>query len=247
MSAFWTTFHRWGSPPTFYRFAGRLMPWLAIPAWLLLAHGLYASLLLAPADYQQGEGFRIIYVHVPAAWLSLFIYTSMAVSGAIALIWRMKVAEIYVVDAAPAGAGFTAVALLTGMLWGKPMWGAWWVWDARLTSELILLFLYLGVIALSRAIPDKRSAARACSVLAIVGVINVPIVHYSVEWWNTLHQGASITRFDKPAMPAEMLWPLLELSVGTMLFYGWTILLRMRGTILLREARQSWVKEVTNS
>ncbi len=244
MNTFWTTFHRWGSPPSFYNFAGRALPWFGIPALLLIVHGLYAALALAPADYQQGEGFRIIYVHVPAAWLSLFVYTSMAVAGAIALIWRMKVAEVYVVEAAPAGAGFTAVALLTGMLWGKPMWGAWWVWDARLTSELILLFLYLGVIALGKALPDPRAAARACSVLAIVGVINVPIVHYSVEWWNTLHQGPTVSRFDKPAMPAAMLWPLLELSLGSMFFYGWMILQRMRGSILHREIRQSWVREI---
>lgn len=247
MTNAWTTFHRWGSPPTFYRFAGKTLPWFGVPALALLLHGLYAALMLAPADYQQGEGFRIIYVHVPAAWVSLFVYTSMAVAGAIALIWRMKVAEIYVIDAAPAGAGFTAVALLTGMLWGKPMWGAWWVWDARLTSELILLFLYLGVIALSRALPDARSAARACSVLAIVGVINVPIVHYSVEWWNTLHQGPTVSRMDRPAMPMDMLWPLMELSLGTMLFYGWAVLLRMRGSILIRERRQSWTRQLEAS
>lgn len=244
MNRFWTTFHQWGSPPTFYRFARALQPWLLVPAVLLIVHGMYAGLVLAPADYQQGDGFRIIYVHVPAAWLSLFVYTSMAVAGAVALIWRMKIAEVYVVDAAYAGAGFTAVALLTGMLWGKPMWGAWWVWDARLTSELILLFLYLGVIALNRALPDRRSAARACAILAIVGVINVPIVHYSVEWWNTLHQGASITRFEKPAMPMSMLWPLLELSLGSMLFYFWSVLLRMRGSLLERERRQAWARAV---
>ena len=244
MNALTRTFHRWGSPPTFYRFAGRARPWLGWPALLLLLHGLYAGLVQAPADYQQGDGFRIIYVHVPAAWLSLFIYTSMAVAGVIALVWRMKVAEVYLRDAALAGAGFTAVALASGMLWGQPMWGTWWVWDARLTSELILLFLYLGVLALDQALPEPRQAARACAILAIVGVINVPIVHYSVEWWNTLHQGSSLSRFEKPAMPASMYVPLLEVALGTMLFYGWFVLARMRGSILLRERRQSWARAV---
>lgn len=244
MSRFWTTFHRWGSPPSFYAFAGRALPWLGIPAVLLLLHGLYGGLVTAPADYQQGEGFRMIYVHVPAAWLSLFVYSSMAVAGGIALIWRMKVAEVYVLDAAWLGAGFTAAALISGMLWGKPMWGTYWVWDARLTSELILLFLYLGVLALGRALPEPRAAARACAVLAVVGAINVPVVHYSVEWWNTLHQGPTVTRMDKPAMAASMLWPLLEMTLGSMLLFGWAVLVRMRSSLLLRERRQSWVREL---
>lgn len=244
MSVLSTTFHRWGSPPTFYRFAGRALPWFGWPAVLLIVWGLFGALWQAPADYQQGEGFRIIYAHVPAAWMSLFIYTSMAVAGTIVLIWRMKVAEVYIAEAALIGAGFTAVSLATGMLWGKPMWGTWWVWDARLTSQLILLFLYLGVLALHQSLPDARTAARACAILAVVGVINVPVVHYSVEWWNTLHQGASITRLDKPAMPAAMLWPLLQVALGCMLFFGWVVLLRMRSGILWRERRQRWVQEV---
>ena len=152
--------------------------------------------MLAPTDYQQGDSYRIMFIHVPAAWMSLFIYIVMAGAGAIGLIWRMKLAEIIAISSAPIGASFTFLALVTGSIWGKPMWGTWWVWDARLTSELILLFLYLGVMALNNAIEDKRTAARATAMLAIVGVVNIPIIHYSVEWWNTLHQGPTVTKFD---------------------------------------------------
>jgi heme exporter protein C len=175
--------HKFSSPPYFYAISGRMLPWLSMLLLGLLAYGLYGGLVLAPADYQQGDSFRIIYVHVPAAWMSLFIYMVMAVSGAIALVWRIKLAEIVAISSAPIGAGFTFLALATGSLWGKPMWGAWWVWDARLTSELILLFLYLGVIGLYGAIEDKRAASRAVAILALVGVVNIPIIHYSVEWW----------------------------------------------------------------
>jgi len=235
-------FHQLGSPPHFMAISRRLEPFLAVPAVALCLLGAYAGLVWAPADYQQGDAFRIIYIHVPAAWLSLFVYTSMAVAGAIALVWRMKLAEIYVVTAASLGASFTFLALVTGSIWGKPMWGTWWVWDARLTSELILLFLYLGVIALNSAIEQPRSAARACSLLALVGVVNVPIIHYSVEWWNTLHQGPTVTRFDKPAMEWSMLWPLLTVALGSMLLFGWLVLVRMRAELLWRERRSRWVR-----
>ena len=191
----WTWFHRLASPPTFYRWGGTLQWIFGVLAVLLIVVGTYGGLVLAPADYQQGDAFRIIYVHVPSAWLSLFVYTSMAVAGGVALIWRMKLAELYVIAAAPLGAAFTALALVTGMLWGEPMWGTYWVWDARLTSELVLLFLYLGVIALAAAFEDPRRGARAAAVLALIGVVNVPIIHYSVEWWNSLHQGATVTKF----------------------------------------------------
>ncbi|HEY9547449.1 MAG TPA: heme ABC transporter permease CcmC, partial [Solimonas sp.] len=177
----WTWFHRLASPPSFFRFAQRLAPWLGGLGLLLLLISWYGGLVLAPADYQQKDAFRIIYVHVPAAAVSLSLYVAMAVCGAITLIWRMKLAECVLVAIAPVGASFTALALVTGMLWGKPMWGAYWVWDARLTAELVLLFLYRGVIGLNGAFDDPRSAARACGLLAIVGAVNVPIVHFSVD------------------------------------------------------------------
>ncbi len=236
-------FHQLGSPPYFYAFSKRISAGFAVLALGLIAWGIYGGLVLAPPDYQQGDAFRIIYVHVPSAWMSLFIYTSMAGAGAIALIWRMKLAEIFIICAAPLGASFTFLALVTGSVWGKPMWGTWWVWDARLTSELILLFLYLGVIALNNAIEEPRAAARACALLALVGVVNVPIIHYSVEWWNTLHQGPTVTRFDKPAMDIDMLLPLLITAIGFTLMFVWLVLVRMRAEILNRDARSRWVKK----
>lgn len=239
-----TTFHRLGSPPTFYGFAGKLIPWLSVITLALMAYGLYGGLALAPADYQQGEGFRIIYVHVPSAWLSLFVYVTMAVAGVVALIWRMKVAEVWVTSSAPLGASFTFLALVTGSLWGKPMWGTYWVWDARLTSELVLLFLYLGIIALDAAIEDRRSAARACALLAIVGVVNIPIIHYSVEWWYTLHQGPIMANPAKPSVHPDMLWPLLMMAVAFNFFYFTLVLLRMRSALLDRERNSRWVEEV---
>ena len=205
--------------------------------------GLFWSLLIAPADYQQGEAYRIIYIHVPAAWLSLFVYVTMAISGAMALIWRVKLAELVCVESALPGASFTVLALLTGMFWGKPMWGTYWVWDARLTSELILLFLYCGVIALHTAIPNARKAARAAALLAIVGVINIPIIHYSVEWWSTLHQGPTVTRFDKPAAHSSMLYPLLFMSVVFMMHYFIILSARIRSAIAKREFENHWFKE----
>ena len=243
----WTWLHRLASPPTFYRFAegaGAVFGWLAL---LLAGAGLFGGLVLAPADYQQGEAFRIIYVHVPAAWLSLLTYTLMAVAAAIALIWRIKLAECVLVSAAPVGASFTALALVSGMLWGKPMWGAYWVWDARLTSELVLLFLYLGVIALRQAIEDPRAAARACALLAVVGVVNVPIVHYSVEWWNSLHQGPTVSRIGKPAISWEMLWPLLLMAAAFSCFLGWALLRRAQIELLRRERTANWVKEFSGA
>ncbi len=237
----WTWFHRLGSPPTFFRFAERLSPWLMAAALLLIAVGCGAGLFVAPKDYQQGDAFRMIYVHVPTAAISLSIYLLMAVAGAVALIWRMKLAEAAVVSAAPIGASFTVVALLTGMLWGKPMWGAYWVWDARLTSELVLLFLYLGVITLNSAFSDARSAARACAWLALVGVVNVPIVKFSVDWWNSLHQTATIMKLGKPSMSWPMLWPLLTSIVGFYLLFGAALLRRMQNQLLWRERNTRWV------
>ena len=208
---------------------------------ILFVYGLYSGLILAPVDYEQGEAYRIIFVHVPAAWMSLFIYMGMAITGAIGLIWRIKLAEIVCISSAPIGASFTFLALVTGSIWGKPMWGTWWVWDARITSELLLLFLYLGVMALNNAIEDKRTAARAVAILAIVGVVNVPIIHYSVEWWNTLHQGPTVTKFDKPSIHLSMLIPLLVMAVAFKLFYIGSLFMRVRTELLAREQKSNWV------
>ena len=239
-----TWLHRLSSPPTFYAFAERLAPWLGWVTAGLVAYGLVGGLYLAPPDYQQGQGFRIIYMHVPAAWMSLFIYSFMAGAAAIALIWRIKLAECVLTSCAPVGASFTALALVTGMLWGKPMWGTYWTWqDARLVSELILLFLYLGVVGLGQAMTDPRAGARACALLAIVGFVNVPIVHYSVEWWNTLHQGPTVTKFGKPSIVAEMLWPLLSMALGFTTFFGYVLLKRVQNELLWRERGNPWVKE----
>ncbi|MGH8541870.1 MAG: heme ABC transporter permease [Stenotrophobium sp.] len=240
----WTWFHRLASPPTFYRFADRWAPWFGWAALLLLGWGIFDGLVYAPPDYQQGEAFRIIYVHVPAAALSLSMYTLMAVAAAVAVIWRIKLAECVLVAAAPVGASYTALALVTGMLWGKPMWGAYWVWDARLTSELILLFLYAGVIGLNQAIENPRAAARACGLLAIVGFINVPIVHYSVDWWNSLHQGATILKFGKPNISPKMAEPLYACLLGLLAFSGNVLLRRVQNELLLRERGTNWVKEL---
>jgi heme exporter protein C len=240
----WTWFHKLASPPHFYRVAGSLVPWFGWPAFALIAAALYGGLVLAPPDYQQGDAFRIIYVHAPSAWMSLMIYVVMAMSAAIGLIWRMKLAFAVAAACAPMGASFTFAALVTGALWGQPMWGTWWVWDARLTSELILLFLYLGYIALRAAIEDPQRADRASAVLAIVGVVNVPIIHYSVVWWNTLHQAPSVTKMAAPSISLSMLVPLLAMIVGFTLCFVAMLLVRVRGEVLRRERNAEWIKEV---
>ena len=239
----WTWFHRLGSPPYIYKLAGRLTPWFAWAAALLIAYGLVGGIVLAPPDYQQKDAFRIIYVHAPSAWLSLMIYTTMAVSAAIGLIWRMKVSHALAAACAPIGAWFTVAALGTGMLWGKPMWGAYWAWDPRLTAELVLLFLYMGYMGLRAGIEDTQRADRASAVLAIVGVINVPIVKYSVEWWNSLHQSASVMKLGKPDIVLEMLIPLLVMFVGFTLLFFALALVRLRAEILRRERAASWLRE----
>lgn len=236
--------HKFSSPRNFYFMAGRLIPWLGWSCLILTLTGLYYGLVEAPPDYQQGESYRIMFIHVPSAWMSMFIYMVMATAGAIGLIWRIKLADIVAYSSAPIGAAFTFLALATGALWGKPMWGAWWVWDARLTSELILLFLYLGFIALQASIEDPRNAARAGAVLALVGVVNIPIIHYSVEWWSTLHQGPTVTKFDKPSIHLSMLIPLLMMAVAFKLFYATSLLMRARSEVLKREQNSRWVKEV---
>lgn len=237
-----TWFHRLGSPRHFYRLAARLTPWLWALAAGLFAVGLYQGLAVAPPDYQQGDSYRIMFVHVPAAWMSLFTWTFMAVAAVAVLVWRMKVAESLMRAAAPLGASFTFIALVTGSLWGKPMWGTYWVWDARLTSELILLFLYLGFIALQGAIEDRRAAARAGGVLALVGFVNIPIVHYSVEWWNTLHQGPTVTRFDTPSITWAMGLPLLLMALAFMTYFAAVLLKMARCEILEAEFDSGWAR-----
>ncbi|MFM8481532.1 MAG: heme ABC transporter permease CcmC [Gammaproteobacteria bacterium] len=239
----WTWFHKFGSPPHIYRIAGSLAPWFGWPAGLLIIAALYAGLVLAPPDYQQGDGFRIIYVHAPSAWLSVMIYGVMATAAAIGLIWRMKVAHAAAASCAGIGAWFTVVSLITGMLWGKPMWGTYWVWDPRLTAQLVLLFLYLGYMGLRSGIDDLGRADRASAVLAIVGVINIPIIRYSVEWWNSIHQAPSVMKMDRPSMPMDMLAPLLMMLLGFTLYFAAVMLVRLRAEILRREHSASWVKE----
>ena len=235
-------FHQFGSPPTFYRVAGLLMPWCYGIGALLGAIALYGGLVLAPADYQQGDAFRIIFLHVPTAWMSLFIYFFMAANAFIALVWRIKISETLAMASAPVGAAFTFICLVTGSLWGKPMWGTWWVWDARLTSELILLFLYLGFLALQSSIDDPRRADKAGAVLALVGVVNVPIIYFSVVWWNTLHQGASVSLNSAPSMAAPMLWGMLIMVAAFWMYTIAAVLARVRNIILDRERHTEWVK-----
>lgn len=243
----WTWFHRLASPPHVYRIAGRLVPWFAWPAAVLIAAALYGGLVLAPPDYQQGDGFRIVYVHAPSAWMSLMVYTTMGVAAGIGLVWRMKVAHAVAASCAPIGASFTLAALVTGMLWGKPMWGTYWQWDPRLTSELILLFLFLGYMGLRDAFGDTQRADRASAVLAVVGLVNVPIIHYSVEWWNSLHQAPSVMKLARPSMPGSMVVPLLMMLAGFTLYFVAVLLVRLRGEVLRRERSASWVKEAIRS
>jgi heme exporter protein C len=231
------------SPPFVYRVAASFTPWLLALAAAAIGYGLIDGLAFAPPDYQQGDAFRIIYVHAPSAWLSLFAYMTMAVAGAIALIWRIKIGHAVAAASAPIGASFTLAALVTGSLWGRPMWGTYWAWDPRLTSELILLFLYVGVMSLRTAFEDPARGDRAAALLAIVGVVNVPIIHYSVVWWNSLHQGATVAKIGKPEMPGSMLWPLLSMFLGFMLFYGAILCIRLRGEVLTRERHAVWVRE----
>src|SRR3989338_2931305 len=193
--------HRFANPKRFMRLSGLLLPWMAGLAIALVAAGLFMGLIVAPADYQQGDSARIMYVHVPNAWMAMFCYTAMAAASAVSLIWKHPLADLAAKSSAPIGAAFTFLALFTGSLWGKPMWGTWWVWDARLTSMLVLLFLYFGIIALGQSISNRDSSAKACAVLAIVGVINIPIIKYSVEWWNSLHQVATFKLTERPAHP----------------------------------------------
>ncbi len=230
-----------------YRLATRLTPWFGWPAGLLIVAALYGGLVLAPPDYQQGDGFRIVYVHAPCAWMSLMIYTTMAVASAVGLIWRMKVAFAVAASCAPIGASFTAATLMTGMLFGRPMWGTYWEWDPLLTFELLLLFLYLGYLGLRSSFDDPQRADRASAVLAVVGVVNVPIIHFSVIWWNSLHQAPTVMRLGKPTMALPMLIPLLMMFLGFTLYFLAVLLVRLRGEILRRERSAGWVREALAS
>ena len=244
----WKFIHKLASPPHFYSLAPKLVPWFTVPGLLLLAYGVYAGLFLAPTDYQQGDAFRIIYVHVPSAYLSMLAYMTMAISAAIGLIWRIKLSHAVAAAAAPLGAWFTFLALVTGSIWGRPMWGTWWEWgDPRLTSELIMLFVYFGYMALRAAIDDTTKADKASAVLALVGAVNVPIIHFSVEWWSSLHQGATLLRKDGPAMDTSMLYPLLAMILAFTFLFGALLMRRIRTEVLYRERRTRWVKEMVLS
>ena len=239
----WQFFHKLGSPKWFFGISTRFMPWLLAGGVLLLMSGVIWGLAFAPKDYLQGNSYRIIFIHVPTAFMAQSVYIMMASAALVTLVWRMKLADVFVKAVAPVGLVLTFLALFTGAVWGKPTWGTWWIWDARLTSMLILLFLYGGVIALDRAINDEKSAARAVAVLVLVGVVNIPIIKYSVEWWNTLHQPATFKLTETPSMPAEMWVPLLLSVLGLYLIFGWLACVRMQTEILSREQRTRWVKE----
>ena len=228
----------------FYNLITALSPWLGLFAVIFLCYGTIAGLFFAPMDYQQKDAFRIIYVHVPCALLSLTIYAVIACMSIIYLIWRIKISDIIAKVSAPIGAVFTFLALITGSIWGKPMWGTWWVWDARLTSELILLFLYFGYIGLRSAIVDVQLAGVTAAVLAIIGIVDIPIIHFSVQWWETLHQGATISKFAKPKIATDMLYPLLSMIISFYLFYALLVCLFAQSEILLRESKSKWVQKL---
>lgn len=234
---------RYASPQAFFPLAGRMLPWFSGAAVLFAALGLYVAFLVAPTDAQQGEVYRIIFVHVPAAWMSMFIYIVMAIWAALGLALNTRLSSMMAHALAPTGAMFTFLALWTGAIWGKPTWGTWWVWDARLTSELLLLFLYLGYIALNAAIDDPRRGDRACAVLALVGVVNVPIIYFSVQWWNTLHQGASVSMTRAPSMAAAMLAGMLLMALAFWMYSIAMALARVRCVILEREQGSEWVAD----
>jgi heme exporter protein C len=235
---------KYAAPQMFYPLAGRLAPWFLALAAALAAAGLYIGLFVAPTDFQQGESYRIIFVHVPAAWMSMFMYVVMASWCAVGLALGTRLSFMMALALAPTGAMFTFIALWSGSLWGKPTWGTWWVWDARLTSELILLFLYIGFMALHAAIDDVRRADRAAALLALVGVVNVPIIYFSVKWWNTLHQGASVSLTRAPSMAATMLVGMLIMALAAWMYAIAASLYRVRSIILEREAHADWVRQL---
>lgn len=239
----WTWIHQTISPRNSYRIAKVCQPWVGSIALLLFFYGLFAGLLQAPADYQQGDVFRIMYIHVPAAIWSLTIYVVMSVAAFIFLVWKIKVADIVAKISVPIGASFTALTLITGAIWGKPTWGTFWIWDARLTSELILLFIYFGIMAIRQAIPEPQLAAKASALLTLIGLINIPIVHYSVSWWNTLHQGSSLNLFSASTIAPAMLQPLLVMIFAFGFFYVWLMMLKFRTELYHRESSANWIRQ----
>lgn len=239
----WQWLHSWGSPKWFYLKSGKWLVILSIATFLLLVPGLIWGLFFTPADFRQGDSFRIIYIHVPAAALAQSAYVLMALAGAVWLIWRMKIADMAMEVLAPIGLLFCALALATGAIWGRPTWGTWWVWDARTTSTFLLLFLYLGVIALRQGLP-VNTAGRACAVLALAGLVNIPVIKYSVKWWFTLHQGDTFSLTSAPSMSSEMYWPLLLTVLGFYLLFAVAALLAMQVQILERERDKAWVAEL---
>ncbi len=238
----WKWLHPYAKAETQYQLCTKFSPIFGALTILLLSVGIIWGLAFAPADYLQGNSFRIMYIHVPSAIWSMGIYASMAIAALVALVWQIKHAHLAMIAMAPIGAVFTFIALITGAIWGKPMWGTWWVWDARLTSELILFFLYLGVIALYSAFQNAQTGAKAAGILCLVGVVNLPIIHFSVNWWNTLHQGASITKFEKPSIALPMLMPLILCIFGFLTLYIWFSLVRYRTELLKMDAKRPWVK-----
>jgi heme exporter protein C len=229
--------HRFANPARFQRMAAAVLPWSAALTVMLFAAGLWFALRSSPPDYQQGETVRIMYVHVPSAWMAMFVYANLVVASAVALVWKHPLADLAAKAMAPIGATFTAICLITGSLWGQPMWGTWWAWDARLTSVLILLFLYLGHIALTNAFDDATRGSRAGAILALVGAVNLPVIKFSVDWWNTLHQPASLMRLDAPAIHPAMLTPLLLMAGAFMAYFITVLILRLRAEILARRLR----------
>ena len=240
----WKLLYQLASPKSFYRLSGRWIPWVAAATLFLLVAGMIWGLVFAPADYQQGDAFRIIYIHVPSAFLSMALYAWMGFLASLLLIWRIKMAGVLLTICAQLGACMAFLALVTGSIWGKPMWGAWWVWDARLTSELILLFIYGAILATGHAYQNKEHGDKMIAILTLVGLVDLPVIHYSVYWWNTLHQGATLSLLSKPKIDTSMLYPLLLTLLGFSFYALLVILLRARNELLLRERRQRWVKVV---
>jgi len=238
---------KFSSPATFYPLAGRIYPWAVAITVVLMIVGLYMSFFGTPTDYKQGEGYRIIYIHVPASWMSMFIYLVMAAWSALGIVFNTRLSAMMVQALAPTGAMFAFLSLWTGSFWGKPMWGAWWVWDARITSELILLFLYIGYMALHSSIEDSRRADRAGGILVLVGVVNIPIIYYSVRWWNTLHQGASVKANGQSTMDELMLWTMLIMALACWAYTIAVVMARVRSIILERERNTNWVKEMVGA
>jgi heme exporter protein C len=243
----WSFFHKLGSPPWLYRISGKILHWLLPLTLVMLAVGVIWGLLYAPADFRQGNSFRIIYFHVPAAVVALAGYYVMATAGAVSLIWKMKMADVAMKSCAPIGAALTFLGLISGAIWGKPTWGTWWVWDARVTSMLVLFFLYLGVIALYQAYENEASAARACAVLSLVGTVNIPIIYKSVDWWYSLHQPATIKFTGESTMHSNMLNPLLLMILAFYCLFACAMMLNMRREILRREATTNWVRQLIST